>query len=153
MTEKPRAQVVAKEDAVFWMDGDGRWCNAHGRFENPRISAYFHSCIDRDEHGYFVTQEREGVLEKVYFRVEDTAFFVVRVETDNPFQLNLNTGESLRLNPSALFVENDRLYLEDGGRRIRFSERAAMAMGPYLLTEGDLLVFRCGDAVAVIPER
>jgi hypothetical protein len=154
MGKPTNIREIPEADAVFWMDADGRWCNAHGRFENPKISAYFHSCIGWDDAGYFVAQEQDGVFEKVYFRVEDTAFFVFRVEAATPlFQLTLNTGEILFLDPSTLFVENDRLYVDDGGRRIRFTERAAMAMGPHLHDAGGRLVFRCGGGEFAVTER
>ena len=152
---KPKEmRIIPEEDAVFWMDADGHWCNAHGRFENPKISAYFHSCIDMDDAGFFLSQERDGVCEKVYFRAADTAFFVFRVKAADPvFQLILNTGEILLLDPSTLFVENDRLYVNDGGRRVRFTERAAMTMGPHLHDADGRLVFRCGGEEFAVSER
>ena len=64
--------VISKEDAVFWMDGNGRWCNADGRFRHKKIIDHFHSAIAKDEGGYFVRQERADLVEKVYFPVSYT---------------------------------------------------------------------------------
>jgi hypothetical protein len=132
MTETSKTQVVPKEAAVFWMDGEGRWHNDHGPFENPKISAYFHTCIDRDADGFFLRQERDGILEKVYFPVADTALFVFRADIGTDISLTLNTGRTLRLDPAKLFIQNDRLYLAAGEDRIKFSAGAAMKLAEYL---------------------
>jgi hypothetical protein len=140
MADETTVQVVSKTDAVFWMDGEGRWHNAHGPFENPKITAYFHSCIQKDDGGFFLQQEREGVLEKVYFRAADTAYFVFRVEMADPVRLTLNTGRTLDLDPSRLLVANDRLYLEGDDARIKFTAAAAMKLAACF-EEGDAGVF------------
>ena len=59
--------VIPRENAVFWMDAEGRWCNRHGRFAHKRIIDYFNRSIGRDAMGYFVTQVRGDIREKVYF--------------------------------------------------------------------------------------
>ncbi len=137
--------VIAKEDAVFWMDGQGRWHNRHGRFEHKRIIDYFNRSIRRDEAGYFVTQIRGDVREKVYFPYEDTPFFVVRVLDENPIRLVLNTGSIVELDPDRLFVRGDHLYLQREDERVRFTSHALMAMAKHL-EDGDMgLMLRLGD--------
>ena len=132
MTTAAKIQIVPKEEAVFWLDGDGRWHNAHGPFENPKISAYFHACIDRDADGFFLRQERDGIIEKVYFPVADTALFIWRVTIGDAVTLTLNTGRVLRLDPAALFIRNDSLYVADGDVRIKFSVDAVMKLAPFM---------------------
>jgi hypothetical protein len=152
MTEAPKTQIVPKEAAIFWMDGEGRWHNAHGPFENPKISAYFHSCIDRDADGFFLCQERDGILEKVYFPAADTALFVFRVDIGQAVSLTLNTGRTLRLDPAALFIQNDRLYLATGEDRIKFSTGAAMKLAAYLEDGEAGMVFNFGGVKTPVRE-
>lgn len=146
-------KIISKEDAVFWMDDEGRWVNAHGPFENSKINAYFNSCINKDADGFFLQQEREEILEKVYFQVADTAFFVFRVTIDASVVLTLNTGRVLPLDPRALFICNDRLYLKDGGERIKFTVGAAMKVAPYLEEDENGVVFHFGGVRTPVREE
>ena len=100
MGEKRVEIVIPREKAVFWLDRNGRWRNHDGLFRNPRIIEHFHSAIRRDDGGYYLSQEREGVREKVYFPYEDTALFVVDVKTVEPAELILNTRRRLPLDPA-----------------------------------------------------
>lgn len=120
---QPRTVVIAKEQASFWMDARGRWCNVHGPFENPKIIAYFNACICKDEHGYHVCQQMEDAIEKVYFRYEDTALFVVAIEWAEDVLLTLNSGQVIALADGTLKAANDQLYLHTDAHRIKFSER------------------------------
>ena len=97
MKNKPAAVVIPKEEAVFWMDGNGCWRNAHGRFRHKKVIDYFHASISRDDDGYFVSQVRDGIVEKVYFRYEATALFVFDVIPGEEVDLVLNTGRRIRL--------------------------------------------------------
>jgi len=145
--------VIPKEKAVFWMDGRGRWKNRHGRFEHKRIIDHFNRSIRRDEDGYFVTQVRGEVREKVYFPYEDTPLFIVRVSAKAPLRLDLNTGETIPLDPAALFVDSDQLYHKMGDARIKFSDRALLAISPYLEEKADGLNICIGDHTWPIPGR
>lgn len=124
--------VIPKENAVFWMDDRGRWCNRHGRFEHKRIIDHFNRAIRRDRDGYYVTQVRGDILEKVYFAYDDTPLFALQVTVKDPMRLVLNTGETILLDPAQLFVHGDQLYQRRGDERIRFGERALVTMAPYL---------------------
>ena len=117
--------IIPREKAVFWMDARGRWHNRHGPFRHQKIIKHFNTSIRRDKDGYFVSQDNNGVHEKVYFNYEDTALFVIDiVETDSAIQLVLNTSACIDLDPGDLMVANDQLYVQDGADRIKFSERA-----------------------------
>lgn len=137
--------VISKEDAVFWMDDRGRWQNRHGRFTHKRIIDHFNRSIRWDENGYYVTQTRGDICEKVYFAYAVTPLFVFQVIAGDPFQLVLNTGETIALDPARLFVESDQLYQKQDGRCVKFSERALLAMTTYLDENTDGFYLRIGD--------
>jgi hypothetical protein len=130
-TKRPEI-VIPREKAVFRLDRRGRWCNEFGVFRNRRISEYFHASIRRDANGYFVCQERENFIEKVYFPYEDTALFVVDVALGPEITLHLNTRRQMRLDPVQLFVADDSLYLNAGEERIKFSERALVKLAEVM---------------------
>jgi hypothetical protein len=132
MPEKPTEIVVPKEKATFRLDRRGRWCNAFGVFRNRRISDYFHSAIRWDEGGYFVCQESDDRIEKVYFPYEDTALFVVDIIMADEIRLLLNTHRRLLLDPADLFVSEDSLYLTRDGERIKFSEQALVKLAEVM---------------------
>jgi hypothetical protein len=148
-----REIVIPREKAVFRLDRRGRWCNAHGVFRNPKIIAYFNSAIRRDEGGYYVCQQREQVLEKVYFPYEDTALFVREAILGDEVTLVLNTQRRLKLDPSALFIENDHLYLRDGEDRIKFTERALLQLADILEFNENGYRIRLGGSTIAIPEH
>jgi hypothetical protein len=129
--------IVPKENAVFWMDENGFWHNEHGKFEHPKIIAYFHKSIRKDDQGYHVYQIRDGCEEKVYFPYEDTALFVVDLKgTDT---LVLNTTDTVPLNPSQLFTRNDNLYMQTPEHCIKFGQRALIKLSGHIEEKGDRL--------------
>jgi hypothetical protein len=148
----PTEVVIPKENAVFWMDGRGRWHNRHGRFAHKRIIDHFNRAIRRDENGYYLTQIRGSLREKVYFNFEDTPLFAIDIIVDAPLRLVLNTGEAIHLNPQQLFIESDQLYQRRGDERIKFIDRALIALSPYLQETANGLAIRMGHRVVPIPE-
>lgn len=131
--------TIAKEDAVFWMDKDGNWQNEHGRFEHPKVIRYFHTSIQKDKGGYFVSQATDEFEEKVYFKYEDTAIFVFDLSVGEHISLVLNTGEKLILDPDRLAQKDDALYLMTAEHRIKFTQRALVKLSKYLMeTDGRL---------------
>jgi hypothetical protein len=134
--------VIPREKAVFWLDGDGRWHNAHGPFQHKKIIDYFHASIQKDQNGYYLFQETEERREKVYFRYDDTALFVFDVIQDDSLLLVLNTGERLPLRPEGLFVENDALYFRRGEERIKFTQRCLMKISDRLEIRDDAYFIR-----------
>jgi len=147
----PTEMVIPKEKAVFWMDDRGRWCNRHGRFAHKRIIDHFNRSIRRDEDGYYVTQTRGDIREKVYFAYAVTPLFVFQVIARDLIQLVLNTGETIALDPARLFVASDRLYQKQGDGCIQFSDRALLAMAPYLDEGADGFYLHIGDRKWPIP--
>lgn len=137
MSEKEKKEfVVPKEDAVFWLDAYGRWHNKHGVFEHKKIIDYFHSSIRKDAEGYHLLQKHnDHTIEKVYFKYEDTALFVFDVKTQDDsdkIRLILNTKDEIALAPKNLFVQNDNLYMEHAGDRIKFMDRAMLKLAHRL---------------------
>lgn len=128
--------VVPADDAGFWLDRWGHWCNRHGRFQHKKIIAHFHASIGRDENGYFVSQINGAVREKVYFRYEDTALFVFAIAENGEIQLVLNTGRRIPLDPTALFIRRDALYLRQQGDVIKFTESTMRKMAVHFAYEG-----------------
>ena len=145
--------IIKKEDAVFWLDAAGCWCNAGGKFRKKKIIDLFHHSIGKDAGGYYVSQIKEGVFEKVYFRYEDTALFVFAVDLNNDIMLQLNTGKQLNLDPSALYIQNDNLYIAHGDETIKFGERALMQISKIIQEDGDRLVIAAHDRQTAIPEK
>jgi hypothetical protein len=128
--------VISKGNAVFWLDAHGRWHNKHGVFEHQKIIAYFHSSIRKDADGYHLFQEQgDHTVEKVYFKYEDTALFVFDINLPNDsdkIHLILNTKEEIPLDPRALFIRNENLYLDHDGHCIKFIDRAMLKLAPRL---------------------
>ncbi len=132
MKKKPGEIVIPKDEAIFWLDKNGRWHNAHGEFQHKKIIDYFHASIRKDENGYYLFQERENLREKVYFHYEDTALFAVDLITDKNITLILNTKKQVKLKPKSLFTRNDSLYMQVGPETIKFTERGLMRISDLL---------------------
>ena len=128
MTEKNREIIISKEDAVFWMDGNGRWHNQHGEFEHKKVVAYFNRSIRYDANGYFVSQVRDDMLEKVYFSYQETALFAVDVIQNDDIHLLLNTQKQVPLNPEKLFIRNDTLFMHFENQLIKFTGRSMIKL-------------------------
>jgi hypothetical protein len=137
MKKKHTEIVISKDDAVFWLNANGRWHNAHGEFQHKKIIDYFHSSIQRDEKGYYLFQERGNLREKVYFHYEDTALFAVDLIKDEDITLILNTKKQLKLKPKNLFTRNDNLYMRLGQETIKFAERGLMKISDLLEFKDD----------------
>lgn len=132
--------VIPKEDAVFWMNKNGEWCNEHGKFEHPRIIKYFNASIKKDDNGYFVYQSTDEVEEKVYFPYEDTAIFAVDIREQKDIKLIINTGQAIPFDPEHLYEKNDSLYMETAEHTVKFSSRAMLKLSKYLKEEDGQLV-------------
>jgi len=153
MTSTLKELVIPKEQAVFRLDRHGRWHNKHGVFENKKIAAYFHSCIQHDNCGYFLGQERDGLYEKVYFPYEDTALFVFDLEIGETLTLVLNTGRCIPFEVETAYVQNDCLYVEHDGHHIKFSERSLMKIAEQLVYEDGIYQLRLRGKTHVLPEK
>lgn len=154
MSKRIKEVIIPREKAVFRLDGQGYWRNQEGRFRNKKIIDHFHRSISRDESGYFVSQDKGGIIEKVYFPCEDTAFFVFDVIFNDDITLVLNTGRQMPLMPGHLFTKNDNLYIETACDRIKFTVRALMKISGLFEESGDSgLAIRIHSRLYPIPER
>ena len=142
METKLEVVTIPKEEAVFWLDAEGRWNNANGPFEHPKIRDYFHASIRRDENGYYVGQQRDAVYEKVYFRYEDTALFVFRVYIGpEDISLRLNTGRQITLAPDTLSIKDDHLYTRTPLGIARFNQSSLLEISKRMEeADGDLFI-------------
>ena len=118
MAKKLEEIIISKEDAIFWLDNQGKWHIDSGEFKNKNMIDYFHSCIEKDKDGYYVTQTYNNKREKVYFHYEDTALFVFDVIEKNGLISVLNTKKRIKIKPKKLFLENENLYLKIGKEKM-----------------------------------
>ncbi len=132
MTDQLRKIIIEKESAVFRLDANGRWQNQHGRFQHKKVIDYFHTCIKKDQHGFYLTQQREDCIEKVYFPYEETAYFVFDVIVGDDIVLVLNTGQRLELDPRQLCIKKDNLYMRHKEDIIKFTDRSMMKMAALM---------------------
>jgi hypothetical protein len=135
-----RKITIPKEDAVFWLDKNGRWHNQHGPFEHKKVIDYFHSVIRKDASGYYLFQATEEVEEKVYFPHEDTALFVFDVRIAEGVILTLNTKRQVPLSPEGLFIREDNLYQKIDDETAKFSADALVKLSPLLEDDGNRIV-------------
>jgi hypothetical protein len=132
MTDQLTEIVIEKKDAVFRMDANGQWHNQHGRFQHKKVIDYFHTCIQKDDHGFYLAQERDNCIEKVYFPYEETAYFVFNIIAGDDITLVLNTRAQLKLNPDALCLKDDSLYMRHGEDILKFTDRSMMKIAAFL---------------------
>jgi hypothetical protein len=144
--------TIPREKAVFRLDRNGNWHTGDGKFTHRKIIRYFHSMIRKDENGYFLEQEREQVIEKVYFSYEDTPLFVFGIAEEDGPVLCLNTGERLRLDPDQLFVKGDILYTRRGEEIIKFTQDSMQALSGRMEAEGDDYVIQMDGKRRLIPK-
>jgi hypothetical protein len=150
---RPTEITIPKEQAIFWLDKNGRWHNAYGEFEHKKIIDYFHSSIKKDKNGYYLFQERENLREKVYFRHEDTALFAVDLIKDSDITLILNTKKQIKLKPRNLYIRGDDLYMRMGEENIKFTERGLMKISDLLEYENDVYFIRIRNRRYRVPQR
>ena len=141
MSKNPSEIVIEKQDAVFWMDANGCWHNRHGKFQHKKVIDYFHAAIHKDDHGFYVSQMRDDIFEKVYFPYEETALFVFDVIVGDDIVLVLNTKKRLRLDPARLSVKEDSLYVIDKADLIKFTDRSLMKIAPFIENEAGQYIF------------
>ena len=151
MNDQRREIVIQKEDAVFRLDGNGRWHNQHGPFQHKKVIDYFHTCINKDKHGFYLTQQREDCIEKVYFPFTETAYFVFDVLVgEDAIQLVLNTRQRLDLDPERMCIKEDHLYLRHNDDIIKFTDRSMLKIAKFMedLDNGYAFVFK-GNAYPI----
>ena len=144
--------VISKDEAVFWLDANGRWHNKYGPFQHKKIIDFFHSSIRKDKDGYFLAQTINDMEEKVYFRCEDGAIFVFDIIDANNLTLVLNTGKKVKLNPEKLWIKHDSLYMQDGGEQIKFTEQSLMKISNLIENKDGRYCIRVENRKYEIPE-
>ena len=153
MTSDIKQIIIPRDKAVFWMDKNGVWHNEHGRFEHPKMIAYFNAAIRKDDMGYHVYQLTDEFEEKVYFSHEDTALFVVDLKVSQGVSLVLNNRTKLTLCPEQLYTANDALYLETGEHIIKFTDRALVKLSKFMDEREGRLFFTLNDKTWPIAEK
>jgi len=137
--------VIPKEKAVFRLDGQGRWHNAQGPLQHPKIINHFHRSIRRDAGGYHLFQDHGTHVEKVYFPYADTALFVWDLSAGQVIELRLNTGRRIPLDPQGMVLKGEALYYDDNGEWIKFTDRALLKLAPCLDESGEGLSLTLGN--------
>jgi len=153
MNQKRTEIVIPKDQAVFWLDKNGRWHNEHGEFQHKKIIAYFHASIHKDENGYFLFQQSENFKEKVYFHYEDTALFAIDLISKDDITLVLNTQKRIKLKPKKLWLRDDSLYMQCGGENIKFVERGLMKISDLLEFTNDQYFIKVKNRRYRIPQK
>jgi|GEM_PF-504244 len=105
------SRVVSQEQSGLVLTRQGTWLYQGSPVENPRISAYFHRCIQKDEEGkYFLKNQGGDMDECVYFQKEGTAYFIENLyfdEMEEAFRVLLNTGIQTSLDLRTLYADMD----------------------------------------------
>jgi len=148
--EQKPIRIIPKEKAVFRLDKNGNWRSDDDKFTNPRIINYFHSLIKKDQDGFFLEQEHEHFIEKVYFSYEDTALFVNRIIDKDGLILCTNTGRQIALDLEKLLIRNDDLFLQNGEDLIKFNQNALMSLAGYMDAEDDQFIIHIAGKRHVI---
>ena len=151
MSEKIKEIVISQDEAAFRLDENGCWQNENGKFKHKKIIHYFHSCIKRDQQGYYLYQENGNTAEKVYFPYEDQALFVFNVILQDDVTLVLNTKNQIKLKPRRLFIKNDSLYMHLDEEIIKFAEQGLMKISRLLEEENEQLFIRIKNRRYKIP--
>ena len=133
--------IIPKEEAVFYMDGNGKWKNKYGDIEKKTIVDYFNSCINYDNDGFFLSQINNGIYEKVYFPYEETALFVNHINFEKGLELILNTGEKIDFIPDKIFILNDNLYMHYKNVKVKFNERTLTNLSKYFEENNGITFF------------
>lgn len=153
MAKKIKETVIPKDQAVFWLDGNGRWHNKFGEFQHKKIIDFFHSSIRKDKDGYYLQQTLENTREKVYFHCEDGALFVFDVKKEKDIILTLNTGKTIKLNPQKLWIKDNRLYLQKGDEQVKFTERSLFKISELIEQDGNQYFIRVNNRKYSITEH
>lgn len=131
------ARIVSKEDSGIRLSSRGEWFHHGEPFEHKRIIRFFHRSIRRDGEGNYYLYNKIGDLEeRVYFDLEDTAFFVKRLDFDaeqKTFRVLLNNEEEEFLDVKTLYQdERGIMYCQvREGDRARLTQGALMTLSEY----------------------
>lgn len=136
-------RIISKEESEIVLSENGEWFHQGEPFENPKIIAFFHRAIRKDENGaYYLYNAYRDKEEKVYFDVKDTAYFIKDVifdEEKKVFRARINTEAEVELDLKLL--EEDKrgvMYCRIlDNDRARFTKYALMELSKYAVMEDD----------------
>lgn len=136
-------RIISEEASGISLSARGEWFHHGEPVLHPRVIRLFHRSIRRDDEGRYYLYNLLGTLEEhVYFTVEDTAFFVERLDFDEStksFTIRLNNEDKEALDVKTL-REDERgvMYCRTrNGDRARFSQSALMKLSDFVKTEGE----------------
>jgi uncharacterized protein len=138
-------RVQSAEQSGLVLDASGRWFHRGEPVANPRVAEFFHRSIRVDDQGAcYLSNRVDGEEERVYFRAEDTAWFVRRLRLAAPngaeatLVAALSTGSEIALAPDGLSQgAGGVLYARlPDGQRARLTSQAACDLGEWLREEG-----------------
>ena len=135
------------------LDSRGRWTHEGLDFENPRIIELFNRNVSRTEGGTWVLEIGRFTYP---IEVEDTGFFVERVEWGATPTLSLSDGTSETLDPTTLVYAGDgRLYttVKDGEFRARFKRNAYYSVAEHIEEEDGKWVLQLDGSRHAIETR
>jgi hypothetical protein len=153
LMKKRKEVVIAKDKALFRLDGRGRWHSEAGEFLHRKIIEHFHASIRKDEDGFHLMQKHRDFREKVYFPYEDTPLFAFDVLKGEKIELILNTRRKMKLSPKKMFIQDDELYMRAGEDRVKFTDHALIKLSPFLEFEGDQAYIKVRGRRYKIPEH
>ena len=136
-------RIITKEESEIVLSENGEWFHQGEPFENPKIIAFFHRAIRKDENGnYFLYNAYKEKEENVYFDVKDTAYFIKDIsfdENNNVFRGRLNTEDEVELKLKTL--EEDKrgvMYCRVlDNDKARFSKYALLELSKHAIMEDD----------------
>ncbi len=149
MSDSPSdVDYTAELKGSLKLSKSGEWWHNGVPFKREKLSNLFHRSIvwDEKERQYFVKIGRQ----RARFDLEDTAYFVMKIEeSSKAWQVLLNDGSLEALNPLALYQgKENQLYLTVKGNHLaRFSRSAHQRILTHAIDENTLLL---GGIKAVI---
>jgi hypothetical protein len=117
------------------LDDRGRWTHEGLDFENPRIIDLFNRSVGRTPGGTWVLEVGRFTYP---IEVDDTGFFVERIEMGPTPTLQLSDGTTEPLDPTSLVYAGDgRLYtiVKSGEFRARLKKPAYYALAEHVVDD------------------
>jgi len=171
---------VSLEDSRWILRADGNWDSIRidndlgdfersGKFFNPDmhagIDSYLNEKIKHAKDGYYHKQKLSVGIAHVYFKVEDTAYFVNHAEYFPTYvKLHLNDGTREHLRPETLYIEDfvhpeteqideDMLYcfVKKGKHKARFEKSTRNSFLQRLEISDDKLILPLEKKVLEFP--
>ncbi len=128
------------------IDKEGIWYHKGAKIIRKDIIKFFYEHIDLDIYGRYIISWRN---EKCIVDVEDTAFFIQRVDkVDNNFLLYINDDTQEKLEPDTLFInKNNVLYCKIKNKKFpaKFLRAAYYQIAEYIKEENGKYYIRVNN--------